>query len=156
MGTHRLVWVMVGLFLLLQACATTRPSPDVNFVLQSNRADWKEKIDSSEVGFYAPDKSMLIGLDAPPHNEGGKTVIPMIGLNKPCRKYLREHGAQILQLEFLVDDQGTPSQFHALRSAGPCDDNIAVGVKKANIVPGLKNGRPKAALVHMRFSLKVR
>ena len=157
-GFIGMLWVVIGLL----ACQTTQPvadssnpSEDVDFVIQTNRPDWKEEIDEGRVGFYDPSKPTLIGFDTPPHTKGNDSIAPILGMGPSCRQYLQEHGKQVVELEFLVDEEGAKHQFYPLKSAGPCDQDVAKAIQESIIIPAQKNGTPKDTLVHFRIVLKV-
>ena len=143
------------------ACKTTEPSSDtskqkeeVRFVLQPNRPDWKEQIDEGKIGFYDSAAQTLIGLTAPPHTKGAEGIVPDVKMSVPCVEYLKEHGGQVVELEFLVSRDGSISQFYPLKSAGVCDKDVAQAIKSSVMLPALNDGHPKPALVHFHIELK--
>ncbi|HKK46985.1 MAG TPA: hypothetical protein VJ964_15770 [Balneolaceae bacterium] len=143
----------VGILFIVMAfgaCKTVEPKPEVRFLRQADRQDWKAEIDSGEVGFYGQRTKKLIGLDVAPHTKGYPIIVPMMSMSTSCSDYLSKKGPQVTTLEFLVDKKGTPSQFYVLKSAGPCDTDAASAVKQTDIIPGKENHMYKAALVHMR------
>ena len=134
----------------LSACQTTQPaansstpSKDVTFVMQNSRPDWKEQIDEGVVGFYDPAKPTLIGLDTPPHTKGHDRLAPVLEMSDSCRQYVQEHGKQIIELEFLISEEGEKYQFYPLKSAGPCDQDVAKAIQESTILPAQKDGQPQ-------------
>lgn len=162
MGTKQyVIGVCCAIIGISSACKTTEPTPEtskkkveVRFILQPNRPDWKEQIDEGEIGFYDSVDHTLIGLDAPPHTKGAEGIVPDVKMSVSCVEYLQDHGDQVVELEFLVSEDGNISQFYPLKSAGACDKDVAEAIKKSVILPAQKNSHPKAALVHFHFDLE--
>lgn len=162
MGVKQCIIGMVCTIIGLSACQATKPTAevdkstaDINFVKQASRPDWKKQIDKGRVGFYNPADQTLIGLDTPPQTEGYDIIVPNVMMFAPCREYIQDHGSQVAKLEFLVSKKGEVSRFYALKSAGPCDKDVAEAIKESAIHPAQKNDKPKAALVHLRIELKL-
>lgn len=161
MGVKYSLIGMLCAVLGLSACQHTQPvadssdlNEDITFVMQNSRPDWKKQIDKGEVGFYDPAEQIIIGLDTPPHTKGYDTIEPIVEKGQLCRQYLREHGEQVVELEFLISEEGEKYQFYPLKSAGPCDQDVAKSIQKSTIIPAQKNGQPKETLVHVRTVLK--
>jgi len=161
-GTRQFIVGMVCILIGVSACKTAKPtsevykSPtDIDFVSQNSRPDWKVQIDNGEVGFHDPADQTLIGLDTPPQSEDYGIIVPRVTMSVPCIEYIQDHGSQVAKLEFLVSKKGEASRFYALKSAGPCDKDVAGAIKESVIIPAKKNGQPKAALVHLHIEVKL-
>lgn len=148
------------LFLFLVGCVSTSKTTntpatttDVDFLTQIERPDWKQRIDGGDIGYYNPSENTLIGLDEPPHQKGKASLQPSLNLSKRCEAHLDKIGSDITKLEFVVAKDGNLRQFFVLESAGPCDENVAAGLKQITLIPARKGEENKAALVHFRIQL---
>ncbi len=145
------------LFLFFAGCASsnkTSNSPagtDVVFLTQIERPDWKQRIDGGGIGYYNPSANTLIGLDEPPHQKGRASLQPSLNLSKKCEAYVDENGSDVTELEFVVGKDGKLRQFFVLESAGPCDEDVAAGLKQITLIPARKGEENKPVLVHFRI-----
>lgn len=108
-------------------------------------------IDSGDIGYFNPSTNTLIGLDEPPHSKGREGLQPAMELSKECENYVEENRKEVAELEFVVGKNGELRQFFVLESAGPCDEDVAAGLKQVNLLPAQEDEQNKAALVHLRI-----